>query len=43
MSMMYCHYCNKLIDTDWDAEHFMDEEMEWDENNCIEKQEDECA
>jgi predicted RNA-binding Zn-ribbon protein involved in translation (DUF1610 family) len=22
MSVEYCHYCNKPIDTDFDAEHF---------------------
>lgn len=22
MSMMYCNYCDLLVDTDWDCEHF---------------------
>ena len=33
MSMMYCEYCDRLIDTDWDI-HF-------DENGNCEKENDE--
>ena len=29
MSIMYCHNCDKYIDTDWDAEHFTED------GNCI--------
>jgi hypothetical protein len=34
MSVMYCDYCGKYIDTDFDLEHF-DEDME-----CLKEQED---
>jgi len=34
MSIVYCSYCNKGIDTDFDAEHFVDEDME----DCIIKE-----
>ncbi len=27
MSIVRCEYCNKNIDTDFDAEHFEDKEM----------------
>jgi len=33
VSVVYCHYCSKHIDTDFDAEHFIDGE----EDNCIQK------
>jgi len=28
MSMQYCDNCNKCIDTDFDAEHFEEHEVE---------------
>lgn len=31
MSMQYCHDCDKLIDTDFDAEHFEEHEQEKEE------------
>lgn len=31
MSMMYCEYHDKHIDTDWEAEHFDDN------GDCVEK------
>lgn len=40
MSIVYCSYCGKHIDTDYDAEHFYDENLEYDEDYCIKKQED---
>lgn len=35
MSVVYCHYCNKYIDTDYDLEHFVNEELDY----CIEEEE----
>lgn len=35
MSVMYCDYCDKLVDTDFNAEHFDDDgncEIENEEN-----------
>lgn len=31
MSMMYCVYCDKQIDTDYNAEHFEECELENDD------------
>lgn len=39
MSIVYCEYCDKHIDTDFNAEHFVDEDGE-DSEICIEQQED---
>lgn len=36
MSMQYCEHCDTLIDTDYDAEHF--EENEKGETLCEEEQ-----
>lgn len=27
MSMIFCKHCKKLIDTDYDVEHFVDEDL----------------
>ena len=32
MSIVYCHYCDKHIDTDFDAEHF---DTQFKEFKCI--------
>ena len=40
MSIVYCEYCHEYIDTDFNAEHFIDEVGECSEI-CIEQQEDE--
>ena len=37
MSIQYCHHCNKLIDTDYEAEHF--EENEDGKTTCEEENE----
>ena len=38
MSMVYCDYCDKLIDTDFEDQHF-DEELE----NCMKELEDKTS
>jgi len=38
MSMMYCEHCDRMIDTDHDAEHFTDEPHQV----CIELVKDEA-
>lgn len=40
MSVVYCEYCHTYIDTDFNAEHFVDENGDESEI-CIEQQEDE--
>lgn len=36
MSIQYCNYCNKHIDTDFDAEHFDCA----DDYECVQEEED---
>lgn len=40
MSILYCEYCHEYIDTDYNAEHFTDEDGEYSEK-CMNQQEDE--
>ena len=35
MSVVYCHTCDQYIDTDYDLEHFIDDEMELCENSDV--------
>lgn len=39
MSIAYCGYCHKYIDTDFDTEHFTDEDGN-ESDKCIEQQQD---
>lgn len=38
MSIEYCHYCDLHIDTDYDVEHFLEEDYP---NRCVQRQMDE--
>ena len=40
MSILYCEYCHEYIDTDYNAEHFTDEDGEC-SDKCMNQQEDE--
>ena len=37
MSIQYCHYCDKHIDTDYDVEHF---DVDNEKFECVEEEED---
>tara|TARA_R110000803_G_scaffold61223_1_gene120969 strand:- start:6355 stop:6480 length:126 start_codon:yes stop_codon:yes gene_type:complete len=39
MSVMYCEYCHSYIDTDFNVDHFTDEDGN-ESDKCIEEQED---
>lgn len=42
MSIVYCEFCEEYINTDCHVEHFYDEDHNWNEKNCIRRQEDGC-
>lgn len=40
MSIMYCHYCDQNIDTDYNAEHFIINEDTAEVISCINEEQD---
>jgi len=40
MSMEYCHYCDKMIDTDFNAEHFILDADNFAIDTCIIEEQD---